>query len=153
MAPVPGKQDEDGKINRSENSSGTGCIMLKSAEKKGLGKQAYEFMKWWTGNDAQLKYENELEATMGIAARYTPANKYAFENVGWKSAELAILSEQAEHVVNFREVPGNYVLPRALTSAFRKALLTGDMPERQLELYNKDINAELERKAEEFNLY
>lgn len=153
MAPVPGTKTEDGSINRAQNSSGAGCIMLKSAEEKGLGEEAFEFMKWWTSSDTQSYYANELEATMGIAARYTPANVETLKNMNWKSSELSVLLEQFEQTVNFREVPGNYVLSRSLTSALRKALSTNDLPERQLELYNKDINEELERKAKEFDLY
>lgn len=153
MAPIPGTVREDGTIDRSENSTVTGCMMLKSAESKGLGDEAFEFMKWWTGADAQSSYANELEAVMGIAARYTPANKEAFDGMGWKSEEASVLKEQFSQTVNFREVPGNYVLSRALTSAFRNALVSTELPERQLELYNKDINEEMERKAKEFGLY
>ncbi len=153
MAPVPGTVMENGSINRAETASGAGCIMLKSAEKKGLGEEAFEFMKWWASSDTQLHYAKELEATMGIAARYTPANIKTFEQMDWKSDEISVLKEQFENVVNFREVPGGYVLPRSLTSAFRKAINSNNLPERQLELYNKAINQELERKAKEFDLY
>lgn len=153
MAPVPGTAMADGSVNRAQNSSGSGCIMLKSAEEKGLGNVAFEFMKWWTSAETQAYYANELEATMGIAARYTPANVKTLKAMDWKSNEISVLLEQLEQTVNFREVPGGYVLPRSLTSAFRKALTANDLPERQLELYNKAINEELERKAKEFDLY
>lgn len=153
MAPVPGTVREDGTINRAENSSSTGCIMLNAAKKKGLDEEAFEFMSWWTSSASQIRYGKALEATMGVAARFTPANKEALQNIGWNSQELNVISSQLSEVINFREMPGNYVLPRALTSAFRNALTSIELPERQLELYNKDINAEMERKAEEFDLY
>lgn len=153
MAPIPGILKENGTINNSENASVTGCMMLNSAEKKGLGKEAFEFMKWWTSAKVQGNYANELEAVMGVAARYSPANIEAFNNVGWKAQELTVLKKQFEQTVNFREVPGNYVLARSLTSAFRNALDSTELPERQLELYNKDINEEMKRKAKEFGLY
>lgn len=153
MAPIPGTVQEDGSINRAQQAGVSGCMMLKSAKEKGLDKQAFEFMKWWTSASAQTHYAQELEATMGLAARYTPANKEALGNIGWKSDEYKVITEMLSQSVNFREVPGNYVLSRAYTSAFRNALTSTDLPERQLELYNKDINAELKRKAEEFDLY
>ncbi len=153
MAPVPGTRMPDGTINRAENSAGTGSMMLKSAKEKGLDKQGFEFMKWWASESAQTRYSKELEATMGIAARNTPSNKESLKNIGWSASELEVLTSQMEQVVNFRELPGNYVLPRALTSAFRNAIDSVELPERQLELYNKDINEEMERKAKEFNLY
>jgi len=153
MAPIPGTAREDGSINRAENSSSTGCIMLKSAKEKGLDKEAFDFMSWWTSSETQIRYGRALEATMGIAARFTPANREALNNIGWNSQELSVITSQLNEVVNFREVPGNYVLSRALTSAFRNALSSIELPERQLELYNKDINEEMERKAKEFDLY
>ena len=153
MAPVPGTMTDDGKIDHSETSAGTGCIMLKSAEKKGLGKDAFDFMSWWTSDETQANYASELESTMGIAARYTPANIEAFKRIKWSSDESEVLQQQRSEIKNFREIPGNYVLPRSLTSAFRKALVTNDLPERQLELYNKAINEELARKAKEFDLF
>jgi len=153
MAPVPATVLADGSKNNNETASVTGCMMLNSAEKKNLGKEAYEFMKWWTSAKVQGNYANELEAVLGIAARYTPANIEAFKSVGWKSEEYNALSKQFSNTDNFREVPGNYVLSRALTSAFRNALNSVELPERQLELYNKDINEEMERKAKEFGLY
>jgi len=153
MAPIPATVQSDGTKNNSETTTVTGCMMLNSAERKKLGNEAYEFMQWWTSAKVQGKYANELEAVMGIAARYTPANKEAFNSVGWKSEELNVLTKQFSNTFNFREVPGNYVLSRALTSAFRNALNSVELPERQLELYNKDINEEMERKAKEFGLY
>ncbi len=153
MAPIPGTPREDGTINRAENSTSTGCIMLKSAEEKGLDKEAFEFMSWWTSSESQIRYGRALEATMGIAARFTPANREALNEIGWNSKELSVITSQLNEVINFREVPGNYVLSRALTSAFRNALTSVELPERQLELYNKDINEEMERKAKEFDLY
>ena len=153
MAPIPGTLQSNGTLDRSENANITGCMMLKSAEEKALGKQAFEFMKWWSGAEIQSLYANELEAAMGMAARYAPANIEAFGNVGWKSEEFSVLKQQFSQTKNFREVPGNYVLSRSLTSAFRNALNSSELPERQLELYNKDINEEMERKAKEFGIY
>ena len=153
MAPVPGTKQADGSINRSENAGVTGCVMLKSAVKKKLDNAAYSFMKWWTSADTQLRYANELESAMGISARYAPANLETLAKIGWSDEELSVLTSQLKETINFWEIPGNYVLSRSLTSAFRKALTVTEMPERQLEIYNKDINDELARKAKEFKLY
>ena len=43
-------------------------------------------------------------------------------------------------------------MQRDLTSAFRKALNDVELPERQLEIYNKSINEEIARKRKEFSL-
>ncbi|MGN0493457.1 MAG: extracellular solute-binding protein, partial [Acutalibacteraceae bacterium] len=55
FALVPGTRLEDGTVDHSENASGTACIMLQSARKKGLEQKAFDFMKWWTGADAQTR--------------------------------------------------------------------------------------------------
>ncbi len=152
IAPIPGTLTSDGTINRTEAATGTACIMLNSAVKKGLGEQAFDFMKWWTCSSTQAMYAKELESTMGIAARYYPANKVAFNSIAWTKREKAIILEQWGQVENIPQVPGNYVLQRDLTSAFRKALSDLELPERQLEVYNNSINEEIARKRKEFSL-
>jgi ABC-type glycerol-3-phosphate transport system substrate-binding protein len=126
--------------------------MLKSAIKKGVDKEAFEFMKWWVSADTQTEYGKELEATMGIAGRYTPANKVALNNLGWSNAEKRVLNELLNDVVLVEQVPGNYLLPRSLTTAFRSSVTGENRARRALTIANKEINDELARKREEFNL-
>ena len=87
IATIPGTKEADGTINKAEAATGTACIMLNSAVEKGLDKQAFEFMKWWTSSSSQAMYASELEAVMGIAARYYPANKDAFDSIAWTKKE------------------------------------------------------------------
>ena len=152
IAAIPGTVQADGTISRAEAANGTACIMLNSAVEKGLGEQAFDFMKWWTCSSSQAMFAKELETTMGVAARYYPANKVAFDSIGWTKKEKKIILEQWSQIINIPQVPGNYVLQRDLTSAFRKALNDIELPERQLEVYNKSINEEISRKRKEFSL-
>ena len=91
MSTIPGKPWEEGAINRAESSAVSGCMVLNSAVKKGLGKEAAEFLMWWVSDDTQLQYGRELEATMGIGARYYPANLQAFRQMGWSKSEAAVI--------------------------------------------------------------
>ncbi len=152
IATIPGTKAADGTINKTETATGTACIMLNSAVEKGLGEQAFDFMKWWTCSSSQAMYAKELESTMGVAARYYPANKVAFDSIAWTKKEAEIILDQWSCVENIPQVPGNYVLQRDLTSAFRKALNDIELPERQLEIYNQSINEEISRKRKEFSL-
>ena len=152
IAAIPGTVEKDNKINITEAATGTACIMLNSAIEKGLGEQAFDFMKWWASSSTQALYAKELEATMGVAARYYPANKVAFNSIAWSKKEREIILSQWEQIENIPQVPGNYVLQRDLTSAFRKALNDVELPERQLEVYNHSINEEIARKRKEFSL-
>ncbi len=152
FAPIPGTVQDDGTVNISENSAVTGCIMLKSAQTKGIEDAASTFLSWWVSADTQAEYARELEATLGVAARYTPANIKAFDALGWTDGEAAIIKEQWDSVTVMNEVPGNYLLKRSLTSAFRSVMSGKNAARRALTIYNKDINDEIARKRKEFGL-
>ena len=109
-------------------------------------------MKWWVSGDTQTKYGRELEATMGVAGRYTPANKIALNNLGWSTKEKEVLNRSLNEVVLVEQVPGNYLLQRSLTTAFRSAVTGKSRAKRALTIANKEINDELARKRQEFNL-
>lgn len=155
MAPIPGKRMEDGAINRAESSAVSGCMVLNSAVKKGLGKEAAEFLMWWISGNTQLQYGKQLEATMGIGARYYTANLQAFRQMGWSKSEAAVIGEQWNQIINVNQIPGNYIVTRNLTNALRACYDVdkgGYQTRRQLTLYNKVINDEITRKRREFNL-
>ncbi len=152
IAPIPGTVQKNGSINNSETSVVTGCIMLKSAQKKGIEEAASTFLSWWVDSETQAEYARELEATLGVAARYAPANKLAFETLGWTAEESAVIKSQWKSVTVMNEIPGNYVLKRSLTSAFRAVIAGKNSARRSLTIYNKDINDEIKRKRKEFGL-
>lgn len=152
FAPVPGTVREDGVIDRSQSSSVTGCIVISAAEDHGVCEEAVEFVKWWTGEEIQARFGRELEAILGVSARYATANLNAAEQLGWSPDEWEILSEQGEWIKNVPQIPGNYMVNRALTNAFRAALNGTNSPARSLTIYNKDICQEITRKRKEFGL-
>lgn len=149
MAPIPGTVQEDGRIRRSETASGTGAVMLNSCREK---KAAWEFLKWWVSGETQTSYATELEASLGVAARCDTANIEAFSRLGWSDRESAVLREQWEEVTDILQIPGNYFISRCLTNAFRTVVDDGANPVRTLNMYNKDMNAEIARKRQEFHL-
>ena len=149
MTLVPGTPDEDGNIVRTETASGTAAIMLDDCKYK---EEAWEFIKWWTDAPAQSSYGSELEASLGVAARYDTANIEAFDSIGWTEEEAAAIKAQWEWVTNVPQIPGNYFISRCLTNAFRTVVDENENPVRSLNIYNKDMNAEITRKREEFGL-
>ena len=126
--------------------------MLHKAVEEGIDKETYEFLKWWASGDVQGTYGTELEATMGPAMRYSPANVTAFEKIPWSSDERKQILEQWEEIYDVREIPGNYYISRSLTSALRMAIDSDVSVRRQLLLYNTEINTEITRKRKEFGL-
>ena len=152
MYPIPGTTDKDGNINRAETSSGTASIILKAAEKNKVVDESWEFIKWWTSSKTQSDYAQRLEGVMGTAARYTPANIEAFKSIKWSENEANAIMAQWEQVYNVREIPGNYYINRSLTSAIRNTISNGTSIRFNLTKYNNDINSEIARKREEFNI-
>ena len=152
MVPIPGTMKSNGTIDRSESSQGSGCIMLKSAQDKHIEQEAFSFMSWWVSTDTQKQYGNDLEATVGVAARYATANIDAFKQLGWTNTEITNLLDQWKWVKNVNEIPGNYLIQRDLTNAFRATVDNNLEPNRELSIYNKDINDEIARKRKEFKL-
>jgi ABC-type glycerol-3-phosphate transport system substrate-binding protein len=71
FVPVPGLKQSDGTIRRDVSSSGTSVIMMNQAKDKDA---AWEFMKWWTSKDTQVRFGRDMEALLGASARYPTAN-------------------------------------------------------------------------------
>ena len=63
-----------------------------------------------------------------------------------------MLKLQWESVTDVPQIPGNYFISRCLTNAFRTVVDENENPVRALNIYNKDMNAELTRKRQEFGL-
>ena len=148
FAPVPGTQTADG-LNRAESAAGTAAIILENAADK---QAAFRFVDWWTSTDIQSKFGNELEAILGIAARYDTANVQAFDNLAWSKEEAQQLKAQWASVTDIPQIPGNYFISRCLTNAFRIVVDENVNPVRTLGSYNKDMNSEIARKRKEFHL-
>lgn len=152
IAPIPATVKADGTTSRLKLGTVTGCYMLKSAVKKGIDDDAFTFMDWWTSSETQTQYGRELEATLGVSARYHPASISAMNNLGWSSAEREVLNESIKEIYVMDQVPGNYLLDRSLTTAFRDAVDGKERPRRALTLANQEINKEITRKRKEFKL-
>ena len=148
MARIPGTRQEDGSILRTEVSNGTGAVMLADSDIQ----STWEFLQWWASDDVQTAYGTEIEASLGVLARYDAANIAAFNNLGWSDAEKAVLTAQWEEVTDIMQIPGNYFISRCLTNAFRSVVDDDRNPVRALNIYNEDMNAEIARKRQEFHL-
>ena len=113
---------------------------------------AWEFLKWWTGTDAQLDFANSLEALMGTSARYAAADPEVLKQLPWSNTELDALLKQFENTVGIPAVPGNYMTTRMVQYSFNDVVSENANPRESLYLNIKDINQELTRKREELHL-
>ncbi len=151
IAPIPGTLTEDGTVDRSESSTLTSAIVINTGRGQEVYKTAYDFISWWTGYEAQSRYALDIEATLGIAARYSTANLKALKTIPWDTQELEVLETQIGWLYNNPEIPGNYIVSRCISNAFRSTVDDGKNARRQLSLYNREINEEITRKRKEFS--
>ncbi len=146
MVPVPGFLKEDGTINRSAASTGAACIIMGQTSHKN---EAWEFLKWWTSAEMQLRYAKEMESIMGVAARYPSANREAFSQIAWSNKDYASLMEQWKFVKGVPEVPGSYITSRYINFAFKSVINSNEEPGQSILGYAKKINEEISRKRKE----
>lgn len=149
MVAIPGTRMEDGSINRAQNTTITGSIMLESAKNKEV---AWEFMKWWSRADVKASYGISLEGLMGPSARFTPANIETMELLPWSNSELEGLTAAMALCEGIPQLPGSYYTTRGLTNAFRTIVYSDATPQTVMKLQTRYINEEITRKREEFGL-
>lgn len=151
FAPVPGTVNEDGTIDRTVASSGTGAMIMSATKEPDA---AWEFLKWWTSADTQLSYNAEMESLMGSAARVATANMTAFDAMPWNTSDKDALLEQFRSVKGIPQVPGGYYSYRNVNNAFYRVTTNPDEVSPREELMDQivDINAEINYKRKEFNL-
>lgn len=155
FALVPGteKVDKAGNtyIDRSAFVSGSATMMLKT-EEKSVRDKAWEFMKWWTDADTQVRFGREIEALLGASARYATANSEAFSQLSWSAHDIEMLTEQLDYTVGIREVPGGYYTGRHITNAIRRVINEKEDPRETILDYSITIDEEIAKKRTEFGL-
>ena len=147
---VPGTMQDNGSINHASVAGGSAAVIMERSNDK---EAAWEFLKWWTSTETQVRFGREMESLMGAAARFPSANLEAFERLPWTSAELNRIMEQFEYVQGIPQVPGGYFTGRQVHNAFflvveeRKA-----GPREALTGFVRYINDEINQKRTEFGL-
>jgi ABC-type glycerol-3-phosphate transport system substrate-binding protein len=146
---MPGIMQPDGTIDHTVPAWGTAAVMFAASENRDL---AWEFLKWWTHWETQLRFGREMESVMGAAARHPTANIQAFNALPWSTAQLEVLNTQRGWVLGTPEVPGGYYVQRSLIFAARQVINDNvDTRETLLDFVIR-INRELINKRREFGL-
>ena len=164
---IPGTEvlDADGNPVLDENGNpvisnvtATGVSSIALLNQGGIDKgedhalACWAWMTWWCGEEAQYEYGIELEATLGVAARYNTANLAAAERIPWTSKELSAIMEQWSNTVGAEEYVGGYYYSRYYGFAFNRVLDDYDDPRESLLDYIQEINKEIKYKREQLNL-
>lgn len=148
IALVPGMRAEDGSINRTVAGSGTGCGILSASDNK---EAAWEFLKWWTESETQLKYNNNVESVLGAVSRTTTATVEAFSRMAWAPEDLDVLLKQRSLIEEIPEIPGSYYVSRAVDQAFWNVVNGDSAPKDVLMKWSEIANNEIERKIKQYS--
>lgn len=150
IAPVPGRVEENGEINRSAGGLlMESCLLLADSDKQEAG---WKFLKWWTADDTQTRFEKELESRMGVQARWMSANQAAFDALPWSKSEKAALSEAMRWGKEMPMVIGGYFTGRHINNAYNRCVVDKENPRDSLEKCVEDINLELVRRQKDFHI-
>ncbi len=113
---------------------------------------AWEFVKWCTGDDYISEYSNRIVSILGPSAKYAGANPKALANMSWTSEERAAIEEQLEWLDTIVNFPGSYIIARYTNFAFLSVVNEGEPAVDALDEYIGTINSEITRKREEFGM-
>lgn len=148
IALIPGVEKEDGTVDRTICGSGTGCSILNTTK---LPLESWTFLKWWTEEATQTRYNTNVESILGTISRITTANLKAFENMTWERGDLEILLEQREWIKEVPEVPGSYYVSRSIDQAFWAVYNDVNAPKDALTRWALEANNEIDRKIKEYS--
>lgn len=145
FCPVPGTLLEDGTVSHAANSNGAGAVIFsKTANKEG----AWEFIKWFTDTDTQVRFGTQMEGLLGRMGRFDTANTEALAQLAWSQDEYSRLAAQQKELKEIPIIPASYAVTRNIMNAFREVVNEGENPRDTIVYYNRDINDEIERKSE-----
>lgn len=144
---IPGTLQENGTIDRTQAGAGTGCAILESSENK---EEAWEFLKWWTSEETQYRYSQNVESILGITGRNMTANTIALSKLSWSGKHFDIISEQWKFVNEMPEAPGGYYIPRVVDQAFWNVIETGKSVEEMLLKWDTIADNEIAEKRSQY---
>ena len=149
MTLLPGTVEKDGTLNRTGVADGSGSCILSPSENK---ETAWKFLKWWTGKETQINFNNECESILGPSARLTSANIEAVKGISWSKNDLEALVKQWEITNTIPETPGSYYTARMYQQAFWEVVNSDANQRNTIVKWGKLANQEIERKRKEYNL-
>ena len=147
--PMPGEIDAEGNINNVAVSGITATVMVKGCDQS---QKAWEFMKWYNGENFQVEFTNEMVAIMGPSAKQAVSNRNALASLPWTTDEYEQVQLQFNNLASIPNYPGAYIIARYTNFAFLSAYNDNMNPSDAMLEHVPTINKEIERKRNEFML-
>lgn len=144
---IPGTLQSDGTVSHVSAGSGTACAILSNSKNP---ESAWEFLKWWTQEDTQLSYSNEVESILGPTGRVSVSNVNAFSKMSWDTAALKSMLSAWDEVIEIPEYPGSYYVSRSIYQSFWNVVDDNRNAKDMLLKYSKEADAEISRKWNQY---
>lgn len=128
--------------------SGTGCGIVKKSKHKAA---AWEFLKWWTAADTQVRYSGNVESVLGMLGRPQTSNVEALGALAWNAEDKANILKQWESVREIPEIPGSYYLTRSVDQAFWQVINGKASVKDAVVKQSRVADSEIERKIKEYS--
>lgn len=148
IAPMPGILREDGIVDRSYDGASTSAMVFKNTDK---ADESWEFLKWWTSDDVQLRYSENLITSMGAEYMWNTSNVNAFAQMSWDSSHINVFLEQWEWIYDTVKTPASYMLEREISNIWNTVVYDGENVRTAIEDSMVIVNKEITRKMIEFN--
>lgn len=142
FCPVPATEN-NGRLSHAANSNVSGAVIFRKTENVG---NAWEYVKWFTDTDTQVRLCSQTEGLLGTMGRLSTANTEALKKISWSENELSRLFAQREELVEIPVTPSSYSVTRNIMNAFREVVNENENPRDVLLWYNRDIDYEISRK-------
>lgn len=153
-----GKVDENGNpiIDKTFVANGTGGVIFgrnSGEEPTERQKNAWAFLKWWTGAEVQTKYANDLVSANGKTYYWLSANREALNNAVMDEEDKQIILNQIDYVTDIPRTPGQYLLERTVSNIWT-TIVEDDTPAQiAVDESVHDVNNEIKRKMVEFKFF
>lgn len=121
IAPLPGVY-RDGEVNRSFDGASTSAMIFKDSDKVD---QSWSFLKWWTSQQTQLDYAENLISAYGPEYMWNTANVEAFSDMAWNENHQATILEQWRWIQDTAKTPASYMLEREISNIWNNVVYQG----------------------------
>ncbi len=151
IAPIPGFLQEDGTINNCQAGAGSACAIIDNGNIREIN-DAWEFIKWWTSDEIEYRFSQNVESILGVTGRNTPASVGAMQRLSWDDNDAEILMDQWKVVREMPEVPGGYYIPRVVDQAFWNVVNNNKSVRSMLLEWDKVADNEIAEKRSQYGL-
>lgn len=148
LAPYPGTYNEEtDTVDRWYIGNGTGGVMFKNSDDPD---KAWEFLKWWTSEEAQSEFAYTLQSTYGPEFLWLSGNLDAVASSPIDNEDKQIILEQIKWLRDVPRTPGQYMLERGLSNIWNTVTFEGTPVRVAIDREVIVINREIKRKLVEF---